>query len=348
MRKFRAYRGQTKILSQLIQFVRHVGIIKTARILKKRLYCKIKGYPNSFLFEAASRCNLECSMCWAYKVGEYRKNTFLSYDGYKKIIDNIEPFCSKIFFSFCGEPLLNKDIFKMIKYADQKNMAVGMSTNAMPLTKENTIRLLEAGLYEIVVSLDAADKQTYESMRVGGNFDEVVRKVRFLTEEKMKRRLIAPIVILQMILTKKNEDQIDKFMNLAKDINADRVTIKSLFIDHHGDEGYIKKLSNEFMVNHQVSRYSKNKSGGIALKNLGPCPNNRSPVISSDGDVYICCFDIFGEHRQGNAVEDNFCNIWNKQSYKKFREEVMLRRKLALCRVCVYSDVPEINVVVDN
>jgi radical SAM protein with 4Fe4S-binding SPASM domain len=287
-------------------------------------------------------------MCWAYKAGAHRRKTFLAYEEYTKIIDDIEPFCSKIFFSFCGEPLLNRDIFRMIKYANEKNMIVGLSTNAMLLTKQNAIRLLEAAPYEVIISLDAADKMEYESMRVGGDFDEVINKVRFLTEEKKRRLIRAPSVIMQMILTKRNEDQIDDFINLSKDIDADSVVVKSLFIDHHGDPDYINKLSNEYLTDHYVSRYSRNNGGRIVLKEAGLCPNNSSPVISSDGEVYICCFDIFGEHRQGSMLNDTFCSIWNSHAYRKFREVDMLRRKLPLCRVCVYSNVPELNISLKN
>ncbi len=329
----------------LSRYIGHKGIARTAAIIGKRLYCEVSGYPNSFMIEAASRCNLECPMCWAYKAYEYRQSNFLEYQDIQKIVDDIHPFCSKIFFSFCGEPLLNSDIYKMIKYAEEKNIAVGLSTNAVLLTKDNAIKLLDAKTDEVVVSLDAATKWTYESMRKGGDLDKVINGVRFLIEEKKKRRLAAPIVILQMVLTKKNEGEIDEFVNLAKEIKADKVTIKSLFIDHHGGADYIKRLITEYYLpDHRISRYKKDADGKVMLRKRGSCPNNKSPVISSDGDVCVCCFDILAEHRQGNAVNNNFRDIWNSPKYKKFRKEDMLNRRLPICQVCVYADVPEINI----
>lgn len=327
------------------RYIRHKGIAKIAAIIKKRLYCKISSYPNSFMIEAASKCNLACPMCWAYKANEYRRNSFLKYQDFQKIIDDIDSFCSKIFFSFCGEPLLNSDIYKMIAYAEEKNMAVGLSTNATLLTEDHAINLLDANIDEIVVSLDAATEGTYESMRTGRDFYKVINGVKFLIEEKHKRRLIAPMVILQMVLTKKNESEINEFVRLAREIKADKVTIKSLFIDHHGSSGYIDKLITEYYLpDHHVSRYKQDADGTIKLKKKGSCPNNRSPVISSDGDVCVCCFDILGEYKQGNAINDSFRNLWNRPGYRHFRKESMLNRKLPMCRVCAYSNVPEINI----
>lgn len=338
------YHKKSRILLRFLKNARHIGIAKVTKIIKKRLYCKINDYPNSFIIESASICNLSCAICWAYKAKNFRKNNFIGYVDYKKILDDIENICSKILLGFCGEPMLNSDIYKMIEYANQKDMIVSIPTNGMLLTKENSIKLLESDPYEVVISLDAANPNTYESIRVGGDFYKVVDGVRYLTEEKRKRQLVTPIVILQMVLTKKNEGETKDFIKLAKDIQVDRVTIKSLFIDHHGDSDYIKKLTDEFFTPNYVSRYIENDKKGVLLKKTGVCPNNKSPVIASDGDVHVCCFDILGEYKQGNALNENFLNIWNKPGYKKFRKESMLRRKLPLCRTCSYLEVPEISI----
>ncbi|RJQ40920.1 MAG: radical SAM protein [Dehalococcoidia bacterium] len=326
-------------------YFRRKGIIKSVAIAKKHIFSMIKGYPNSIMVEASSKCNLTCSMCWAYRASEYRKNTFLNIQDFKKIINDLSPFCSKLFFSFCGEPLMNNDIYDMIKYSEKRNMIVGLSTNATLLTKSNAIKLLESHLDELVVSLDAASKKTYDSMRVGGDFDKVISGVEFLINEKKRRRLSSPKVILQMILTQKNEAEVNEFIRLARELRADAVTIKSLFIDHHGDNDYQKILADEYLVaNHIVSRYDKWQGDQVKLKKMGTCPNNKSPIINSDGDVCVCCFDIFGEYKQGNTLKEHFLDIWNRSDYQKFRDDTMLNRKLPICQFCVYSDVPEINI----
>ena len=100
----------------------------------------------------------------------------------------------------------------------------------------------------------------------------------------------------------------------------------------------------EFFTPSYVSRYVENAEKGVLLKKTGLCPNNKSPVITSDGDVHVCCFDILGEYKQGNALSEKFFTIWNKPGYKKFRKESMLRRQLPLCRTCIYPGAPEINI----
>src|ERR1035441_3220933 len=98
------------------------------------------------------------------------------------------------------------------------------------------------------------------------------------------------------------------------------------------------------LPNHEISRYKWNEAGETVLKEAGVCCDIRSPVISSDGDVFPCCFDLFGQHRQGNAVQDSFFKIWNRRSYRLFRKKMMRERKLEMCSACAYRDMPVRNV----
>ncbi len=293
------------------------------------------------MVEPVSKCNLTCAMCWAFKATKYRENNFLSFQQFKKIVDDVASFFSDIFFSFCGEPLMNKEIYRMIEYAGKKDIITGLSTNSMFLTKDNAIKLLEAMPNYITVSLDATNKNTYESMRVGGDFDTAVERIQSLVEEKEKKESRTPIIDLQMILTQKNENEIEEFIKLGKKLKVDSVSIKSLYIDYQGDQDYIKKLTEEYFSTHYISRYKKREDGTLALKKASTCPDIKSPVIASDGDIYICCFDIFGKNKQGNALNENFCEIWDKDNYKQFRKNIMLKRKLDICNYCTYIQMPK-------
>lgn len=323
------------------RYFKQIGFIKSLRVAGKDIYCKLSGYPGSIMFEPASKCNLNCSMCWAVKAMKYRKNNLLDFQQFKKIVDEVAFFCSRIFFNFCGEPLINKEIFSMIEYAGKKNIITILSTNSLLLTKENVTKLLEALPNYLTVSLDATTKNTYEAMRTGGTFNTALERIQSLVEEREKKKSINPIIDLQMILTKKNENEIEEFIMLGKKLNVDLVSIKSLYIAHQADQDYIKKLTEEYFTPHYISRYKMKNDGTLVLKKSGICPHIKSPVITSDGDVYICCFDVFGKYKQSNALNENFCEIWNKHDYKQFRKDIMSKRKLDICEYCSYTGMPK-------
>jgi radical SAM protein with 4Fe4S-binding SPASM domain len=327
-------------IAKVWTYVRHKSPVEIASIARKRLYCRIKGYPSAIVIEPSARCNLRCAMCWASEARAQVEKKFLRYQEFADIADDIAPFCSDVFFSFCGEPLLNQDIYRMIEYAKQKGLHVGLSTNATLLTRRNATRLLEAGPDHVVISLDAASQGGYDLMRVGGDFDAVIRGVRLLTGEKKRRGQYSTTINLQMILTRKS-GPVNAFVRLARDLGADMVTVKSLFIEPHADRDYVDRLVRDYLPDHPISRYDRREDGGILLKKTGPCPSVRVPVIASNGDVYVCCFDVVGEYKQGNAIDEGFSRVWNKASYRQFRKERMRERGLFMCNYCHYRGMPE-------
>ena len=87
-----------------------------------------------------------------------------------------------------------------------------------------------------------------------------------------------------------------------------------------------------------------NKHGHLELKDKGLCPQKvRTPVITTDGDVLPCCFDIFGEHVLGNVTNQRFLDIWNSGKYIDFRRNWAMQRKLPMCANCLPSHYKKIN-----
>ncbi|UCD84848.1 MAG: SPASM domain-containing protein [Deltaproteobacteria bacterium] len=332
------------IVNRSVSVLRTDGIAGYVRFIRKKIYTKWLRYPSSLLIEVSSKCNLNCSICQAVKASKYRKNSLLLFDDYKKIIDDVSFFCFQINLSFCGEPLLNKDIERMIVYAANKKIDVVISTNGELLSPECAQAILKTPLSRIIISLDAVNETTYKKIRGSGNYDAIVNNIGNLINKRKKLHLKSPVVELQMVCTKANEGQIDEFVLLADQMGADVASIKTLYIDPHGGESYKKNLIENFLPKEGISRYDVDDYKNIKLKEGGPCPSLNMAVITCDGDVVMCCFDIYGKFNFGNAIRESFKEIWKDGKYKSFRENVMKNRKLDLCKTCIYSDCPSIKV----
>lgn len=307
-----------------------------------RVFQRLHKYPNDIVIETASVCNLNCTICRSVKADLGRKNRFMSFDLFKKIIDDIVPVCNTIGVSYCGEPLLNKDIFNMVRYASDKGMCVSMLTNGVLLNAEARKGLLDSGLNFMAISMDGASKHTYESIRIGALFETLVENIRLFVKERNHRRLSYPAIDLQMVVTQKNIHEVDAFEKLARDLGVDRAYLKSLHIDRSKeDTEYVKNLEKDYFVNSTMlpTRYVVNKQGNLELKDKGLCPQKvRTPVITTDGDVLPCCFDIFGEHVLGNIINQRFLDIWNSGKYIDFRRNLAMHRKLPMCINCLPSN----------
>ena len=89
---------------------------------KKRIYLNL-----------TNRCNVKCDFCCMFS--EPSKNTFLSFDKYKEIIDN-----SECFFELQlegGEPFLHEDFYLFVEYArfTGRCTKITISTNGILLPK---------------------------------------------------------------------------------------------------------------------------------------------------------------------------------------------------------------------
>ena len=193
---------------------------------------------------------------------------------------------------------------------------------------------LESGLDRLIVSFDGATKKTYESIRKGAKFEIVIDNVKNLIKERNAKGLKKPFVEMQMVVTSSNIRETKLFENLSKKIGVNSACLKTLMVfQNTRNKDYMKKVEKLFVTN-KIARYKREKNGRLILKNSKGCPELQNCVITSDGDVVICCFDLHGKYSFGNAIKESLKDIWNSSNYREFRSKVMNNRKLPICKFC--------------
>ncbi|MCK9424202.1 MAG: SPASM domain-containing protein [Bacteroidales bacterium] len=151
----------------------------------------------------------------------------MSRDMFNSIIDQLSPFLSYLTLYFQGEPYLNPNFFEFIRYARSKNIYVSSSTNGHFLDKENIHQTIESGLNRLIISLDGADQESYSAYRFGGSLDKVTDGIRLLANEKRRFKSKTPKVILQCLLLRSNEHQLEDIKELGRKLGVDKVTFKT-------------------------------------------------------------------------------------------------------------------------
>ncbi|MBI4712404.1 MAG: radical SAM protein [Planctomycetes bacterium] len=323
-------------LKEFLLYYKQTGLILVIKRLLKRFYSFINSrYPAVIFIEPTSRCNLKCPICWVQQTKIQRKKDLMSLDEFKKIINDIKGFCGGIILGFTGEPMLNKEIYSMIKYAVQNGLITSMITNATLLGQGGVIDLLDSELHDLFLSIDGATKETYEHLRQGAKFDNVVNDVRNLMQIKKKRGQYYPRVHMQMVVTKTNVHEISSYKQLAERLGVDRAYVKTLHIEQRGDEKYVNTILNEYFIEGDHARYQLDKTGKLELKTeFHFCPKWENPVITCDGQIVLCCFDIEGQYSFGNIFQEDFKMIWNKQKNKVIRQQAK-KRSLSICQNCL-------------
>jgi MoaA/NifB/PqqE/SkfB family radical SAM enzyme len=130
-------------------------------------------------------CNLHCKHCFA---SYFRKNMpLLDIEDYSRIAEECNKLGSVVFQFTGGEPLLNRDLDKMIKTVRPESNLITIATNGTTVTEERIKELKEIGVDVLVFSLDSGIPEEHDSFRgVQGTYDKVIKAVDLCLENKMK------------------------------------------------------------------------------------------------------------------------------------------------------------------
>ncbi|MDW8302368.1 MAG: SPASM domain-containing protein [Bacteroidia bacterium] len=293
---------------------------------------KHAGYPIAISIEPTTYCNLRCPECPSGLRQFTRPTGSLSIDVFRNIIDQLHPKTFYLTLYFQGEPYLNPQFHDMVRYARQKNMYVATSTNGHYLTFENAQKIVDSGLNRLIISIDGTTQETYQKYRIGGNLDTVVQGIQNIVQAKRKNKVKHPYVILQFIVFRHNEHEIQEIKRLAKIWQVDALHIKTAQIYNFENGSPLLPQSEQYR------RYTQTKTGKFVIKNrlLNHCWKLwHSCVFTWDGKVLPCCFDKDAQYEMGNIQFESFANIWRNEKYAQFRKQILKSRaNIEMCRNC--------------
>lgn len=282
----------------------------------------VPKYPLNVDIELSDACNLRCKMC-VHGFGGVKNVGFMDEKLAIKLIDQCaEMGVPSIKFIWRGEPTLHPFLPKAVKYAKDKGiLEVQINTNGLPpeRNKDALIECAKNGIDRIIFSVDGFSKETYEAIRIGGNYERLLRNIHNLLEWRKKNKSIKPFVRLQMVRQKINMHEVDDFIKywtpLVDDIRISDVTNRG--------------QGNQLSVGDQVS---------VGRKRC-PQPFQRL-VVGRDGRVSACCSDWFQEFVVGDAKKQPLSEMWNneKMNYMREIQNTNQHDKIKMCRNCYVKE----------
>lgn len=290
------------------------------------------GLPMTMSIEPTTACNLRCPECPSGLRAFSRDTGNLKTDFFRKVIDEVHSRLVYLIFYFQGEPYINPNFLKMVKYAHEKGIYTITSTNGHFLNDKNAKDTIESGLDRLIISVDGTTQEVYEAYRKAGKLETVLQGARNVVKWKKELNSPTPHIIFQFLVVKPNEHQIPDIYRLADEIGVDEVKLKTAQIyDYKHGSPLIPTID-------KYARYKKNKDGTYAVKNklLNHCWKLwHACVISWDGLVLPCCFDKDALHRLGDMKKNTFYEVWHGKEYKRFRKTLLKGRdKIDICTNC--------------
>lgn len=262
-------------------------------------------FPKNLMIELTNACNLRCSMC--YNRLMKRKRGFMDADTYRLILDNAKELGIKMVGLYTtGESFLHPRIFDFIKLAKEMGFEyVYITTNGSVLNEEKIKRIFDSGLDSIKFSIDGTSRESYEKIRIGGNFEKLYNNMKMLreTRDKMKSKLK---IYASFVLTNENYHELKKFKDFWKRLI---------------DEVMIVVVGNQ--SNLQAEEFNKLIPGKLKakiVKTRDYCNLLWNRIIMTyEGKFTICSEDFEADLIYGDIYNESMKDAWNNEKMKKFR-----------------------------
>ncbi len=301
-------------------------------------------------------CNLSCSFCpQAYGKGiDWRMEEPI----YRKVLEELYPAAEIVQLSAFGEPMMTPRLAEKFDDMDRFGVKLEMVTNATLMKGERLIERMAGIMGLLTVSIDGATKATYDSLRIGADFDEVVGNVRAYGRARAALPVAQRALLhFNTILMKRTLPELPAFLRLAKELGGDHVTVSHLVRmvadESVQDEMLDTSLESKQRTNEMLARAAEVARElqlsvnlpppfAVAAADGSPPPPRGPPIrcwflwqrmyVGPFGDVVPCC--LAGIHVNGNVKSSDFFAEWNGPKYREMRRRVHSDDPFGACKSC--------------
>jgi len=315
--------------------------------------------PRSLYLETTSRCNSLCETC-ILTFGGREPQKDLQWDEFRQIVDQF-PTLNRVLLHGIGEPLLNRDLIRMIVHLKKHGATVLFNSNVITLGPRLRRGLIEGRLDELRVSLDATTPVTYARVRGVDAYHKVVVNLEELAAAKRELAADAPRVSLWFTALKDNIEEIAGLVPLAVQVGARGITLQRLVYNGLGlatkEQSLYGQLQEREAALIRATEEAARGAGiefsasGATTPEISLTPSHgdrpwsacRRPwtlvYVTVHGNVLPCCIApwITGHYEGiilGNLYRQSLEEIWWGPKYLEFRSAIQTNHPPEPCRGC--------------
>ena len=321
--------------------------------------------PVRLQIETTDICNLKCRMC-TREVLDGMNTAVMPLQKFRATVEEIAPYYVTL--NGLGEPLLDQTIFEKLEFLHTRGIMTAMPTNGTYIRGERLTRLAANLPDTTTFSLDGARKESFEFVRILGDFDQITGNYRALLDLRRtgQARPGTRIQILcalqkgnlhdyrQMYALRRSLEGVDSF-GLVPVFDYDREgrtfaalvpTREDVLALHSEIDRDVADMSN----GEEKDFYLAWKSVSSVWLDSAPQAESQacrgacavpwySTYIDAKGRVYPCCYLTNSPHVMGNINETSFQEVWSGERYRSFRNALVNDREhLAGCATCSRND----------
>jgi MoaA/NifB/PqqE/SkfB family radical SAM enzyme len=326
--------------------------------------------PRVVFIEVTNRCNLLCATCpRTFFTREPLKT--LSFDEFVYIGDQF-PEMRRAVLHGIGEPLLNRELPRMIRYLKERDVEVLFNSNGTLLTPEWQEDLARSGLDEFRCSIDGAKPETYARVRGADLLHKIEVGLAGLIETMVRLKVDKPRISIWCVATKENLSELPDLVQLAARLGVPEVYLQRMtFFVQEPDQQYglaqqdhavfgqdyehqeliiaeCETLSAELGVDFRAAgaRVPRRSLAAARSSDTRPWQECLRPwttaYVTANGNCLPCCISPFATHDYeslilGNLFDRPFSELWNDHLYREFRSAFLSEHPHKACAGCGVS-----------
>ena len=317
--------------------------------------------PVCLYLETTNRCNLLCTTC-PRTFEALEPPADMSWKLFTRIVDQV-PRIARVVLHGVGEPMMVRELPRMIRYLKARGTYVLFNTNGTLLTRRKGQELIDSGLDELRVSLDAAEPHAFQLVRGRDMFARIVRNIRAFRAMQRELAVERPRVSLWLTGLRETIGQLDDFVRLAQQIDVAEVYLQrlvyfpegqglarpesALFAGGDDEEGRLvagaEALAAELGVKFNASGATDPSASLAQQDEARPWSLCRRPwtlmYFTALGRAIPCCIAPFSlrgydSFTLGNATQQQLRDIWNGPRYQQFRHALLSDDPPRACASC--------------
>jgi radical SAM protein with 4Fe4S-binding SPASM domain len=203
--------------------------------------------------DITNKCPLKCIQCRKTYFETFDEQQDMNFELFKKIAAEVFPHARSVVLSSAGEPLMTRHLFDAIEITREFPVrGISFITAGFHLNPGRAEKIVDLGVTRLEFSIDGATAPVYNKIRIGSDFNKVIKNIAYLSEYKKRKQSATPLLRFNFVLMKSNIHELPAFVDLAAGLGVEEVQCQHMVIFDERVTGealvFDKKSSNESIL----------------------------------------------------------------------------------------------------
>ncbi len=297
--------------------------------------------PLMVYVELTRRCNMKCQHCDIWMTAQQHKNLSETEVPGTRLVEVLSELAPKGLLAvdlFGGEPLLRKDLPDIIRGLKQAGLHVTVTTNGVLLNRQRCFDILDAGLDQLLVSIDGPDATTHDSIRgKPGTFEKAMEGLSRFNEMAAGKARTG----INTLVCRPSLKWLERMPELAGTVGASQLRL----LPYHQCYPFNQFVQDDELmprtedlpvltealrgVLERAREIGLNTNSQTYLEGIEGWYRGRPLAVRCQAGLTVCDINGFGEvypcytlaQPAGNILEQDFDEIWQSAQLAAHRKE---------------------------